>query len=124
MLANVLLGINQGLTWSTTVIMKIDLVGPVRRGLAMGINDASGYLALAATAMATGAIAAHAGLRPGPFLLGAAYAALCPAVWGLGQLVRLAYPRRRRLPPMARWRLRHRRPARRRPRPDHRHLRQ
>jgi MFS family permease len=74
--ANVLLGINQGLTWSTTVIMKIDLVGPHRRGLAMGLNEASGYLALAVTAMATGAIAAHAGLRPEPFLLGIAYAAL------------------------------------------------
>ncbi|WP_329311047.1 MFS transporter [Streptomyces sp. NBC_01262] len=74
--ANVLLGINQGLTWSTTVIMKIDLVGPQRRGLAMGFNEASGYVALAATAMATGAIAVHAGLRPQPFFLGAAYAAL------------------------------------------------
>jgi MFS family permease len=74
--ANVLLGINQGLTWSTTVIMKIDLVGPARRGLAMGFNEAAGYLALAATAMATGAIAAHAGLRPEPFFLGAAYVAL------------------------------------------------
>jgi MFS family permease len=74
--ANVLLGINQGLAWSTTVIMKIDLVGPARRGLAMGLNEASGYLALAATAIATGAIAAQAGLRPAPFLLGAAYAAL------------------------------------------------
>ncbi|MGW5666136.1 MFS transporter, partial [Streptomyces sp. NPDC003758] len=71
--ANVLLGINQGLTWSTTVIMKIDLVGPARRGLAMGFNEASGYVALAATALATGAIAAHWGLRPAPFLLGAAY---------------------------------------------------
>src|SRR5262249_1642103 len=75
-LANVLLGINQGLTWSTTVIMKIDLVGPHRRGLAMGLNEASGYLALAGTALATGAIAAHAGLRPEPFLLGIAYAAI------------------------------------------------
>jgi MFS family permease len=75
-LANVLLGVNQGLTWSTTVIMKIDLAGPARRGLAMGLNEASGYLALAGTALATGAIAAHAGLRPEPFLLGAAYAAL------------------------------------------------
>nr|WP_237519821.1 MFS transporter [Streptomyces sp. HUCO-GS316] len=74
--ANVLLGVNQGLTWSTTVIMKIDLVGPERRGLAMGLNEASGYVALAATAMATGAMAAHWGLRPAPFLLGAAYAAL------------------------------------------------
>ncbi|MEU8139565.1 MFS transporter [Streptodolium elevatio] len=74
--ANVLLGVNQGLTWSTTVIMKIDLVGPERRGLAMGFNEAAGYVAVAATAMATGAIASHAGLRPEPFLLGAAYAAL------------------------------------------------
>ncbi|MFF4655752.1 MFS transporter [Streptomyces sp. NPDC001381] len=74
--ANVLLGVSQGLTWSTTVIMKIDLVGPERRGLAMGFNEAAGYLAVAATAMATGAIAEHAGLRPEPFLLGAAYAAL------------------------------------------------
>ncbi|WP_328398338.1 MFS transporter [Streptomyces sp. NBC_00390] len=74
--ANVLLGINQGLTWSTTVIMKIDLVGPERRGLAMGFNEAAGYVAVAATAMATGAIADHAGLRPEPFLLGAAYVVL------------------------------------------------
>jgi MFS family permease len=74
--ANVLLGVNQGLTWSTTVIMKIDLVGPARRGLAMGLNEAAGYLALAATAMVTGQLAAHYGLRPAPFLLGAAYAAL------------------------------------------------
>ncbi|MEV5572110.1 MFS transporter [Spirillospora sp. NPDC052269] len=74
--ANVLLGVSQGLTWSTTVIMKIDLVGPASRGLAMGFNEAAGYLAVAVTALATGAIAAHTGLRPGPFLLGAAYAAL------------------------------------------------
>ena len=74
--ANVLLGVNQGLTWSTTVIMKIDLVGPARRGLAMGFNEAAGYIALAATAMATGTIASHAGLRPEPFFLGIAYAAL------------------------------------------------
>ncbi|HEY7483513.1 MAG TPA: MFS transporter [Streptosporangiaceae bacterium] len=74
--ANVLLGVNQGLAWSTTVIMKIDLAGPARRGLAMGFNEAAGYAALAATAMATGAIAAHAGLRPEPFYLGIAYAAL------------------------------------------------
>ncbi|WP_030542652.1 MFS transporter [Streptomyces albus] len=74
--ANVLLGVNQGLTWSTTVIMKIDLVGPERRGLAMGFNEAAGYVAVAVTAMATGAIADHAGLRPEPFLLGAAYVVL------------------------------------------------
>ncbi|MFD8595701.1 MFS transporter [Kitasatospora sp. NPDC059646] len=80
--ANVLLGVNQGLTWSTTVIMKIDLVGPARRGLAMGLNEAAGYLAVAVTATATGAVAAHWGLRPQPFLLGAAYVAL-----GLGLAV-------------------------------------
>ncbi|MFJ3726445.1 MFS transporter [Streptomyces sp. NPDC090045] len=74
--ANILLGINQGLTWSTTVIMKIDLAGPERRGLAMGFNEAAGYGAVAVTAMATGAIAEHAGLRPAPFLLGAAYVVL------------------------------------------------
>jgi MFS family permease len=74
--ANVLLGLNQGLTWSTTVIMKIDLVGPSRRGLAMGLNEAAGYGAVALTALATGAIAAQVGLRPGPFLLGLAYAGL------------------------------------------------
>lgn len=74
--ANVLLGINQGLTWSTTVIMKIDLAGPERRGLAMGLNEAAGYGAVAATAAATGWIAANHGLRPAPFLLGAAYIAL------------------------------------------------
>ena len=74
--ANVLLGVNQGLTWSTTVIMKIDLVGPVRRGLATGINEAAGYGAVALTALVTGWIAAESGLRPGPFLLGLAYAAL------------------------------------------------
>ena len=74
--ANILLGINQGLTWSTTVIMKIDLVGPDRRGLAMGLNEAAGYLAVAATALATGYLANAHGLRPAPFLLGIAYAAL------------------------------------------------
>src|SRR5580765_3651912 len=74
--ANVLLGVNQGLTWSTTVIMKIDLVGPERRGFAMGLNEAAGYGAVSVTALATGYIAQRAGLRPGPFLLGLAYAGL------------------------------------------------
>ena len=74
--ANVLLGINQGLTWSTTVIMKIDLVGPARRGLAMGLNEAAGYGAVAITALATGYLASQYGLRPEPFFLGLAYAAL------------------------------------------------
>ncbi|MFJ6674633.1 MFS transporter [Actinosynnema sp. NPDC091369] len=74
--ANVLLGVNQGLTWSTTVIMKIDLAGPSRRGLAMGLNEAAGYAAVAVTALAGGYLAATHGLRPAPFLLGAAYVAL------------------------------------------------
>src|SRR5258708_39525470 len=74
--ANVLLGVNQGLTWSTTVIMKIGLVGPERRGLAMGLNEAAGYGAVAVTALATGVIAAQSGLRPAPFFLGIAYAGL------------------------------------------------
>ena len=73
---NVLLGINQGLTWSTTVIMKIDLVGPQRRGFAMGLNEAAGYGAVAVTALATGYIAEEWGLRPEPFFLGLAYAGL------------------------------------------------
>jgi len=74
--ANVLLGLNQGLTWSTTIVMKIDLVGPSRRGLAMGLNEAAGYTAVAATALATGWLAAEYGLRPAPFYLGIAFAAL------------------------------------------------
>jgi MFS family permease len=82
--ANVLLGINQGLAWSSTVIMKIDLVGPARRGLAMGLNEAAGYGAVALTALATGFIAAQAGLRPAPFLLGLAIVGL-----GLGASVLL-----------------------------------
>lgn len=74
--ANVLLGVNQGLTWSTTVIMKIDLAGPQRRGLAMGLNEAAGYGAVAVTALLTGYLAARFGLRPAPFLLGLGYAGL------------------------------------------------
>lgn len=71
--ANVLLGISQGLTWSTTVIMKIDLVGPRRRGLAMGLNEFAGYLAVAGSAWLTGWCAAEFGLRPEPFALGVVY---------------------------------------------------
>jgi MFS family permease len=74
--ANVLLGINQGLAWSMTVIMKIDLVGPRNRGLAVGLNEFAGYLAVGATALATGYLASTYGLRPEPFYLGVAYAAL------------------------------------------------
>jgi MFS family permease len=72
--ANALLGISQGLTWSTTVIMKIDLAGPKRRGLAMGLNEFAGYGAVALSALATGYIAAAYGLRPQPFYLGVAFA--------------------------------------------------
>jgi MFS family permease len=73
-LANVLLGINQGLCWSTTVIMKIDLVGPARRGLAMGLNEAAGYGAVSLAALASGYVAATYALRPQPFYLGVAFA--------------------------------------------------
>jgi len=75
-IANVLLGASQGLTWSTTVIMKIDLVGPRQRGLAMGLNEFVGYLAVGASALATGWIAATYGLRPEPFYLGVVFVAL------------------------------------------------
>jgi MFS family permease len=74
--ANVLLGISQGLTWSTTVIMKIDLVGAKRRGLAMGLNEFAGYFAVAGSALATGWLAARYGLRPEPFYLGIGFVAL------------------------------------------------
>ncbi len=67
--ANVLLGINQGLAWSTTVNMKIDLVGPRRRGFALGLNEASGYLAVSVAAAAAGFLAATYGIRPAPYLL-------------------------------------------------------
>jgi MFS family permease len=73
--ANVLLGVNQGLTWSMTVNMKIDLIGPGRRGVALGINETAGYLGVAVTALATGYLATAFGLRPAPELLGAGYAA-------------------------------------------------
>jgi MFS family permease len=75
LLANALLGVSQGLTWSTTAIMKIDLAGPARRGLALGLNEFSGYFAVAASALATGFIAAHHGLRPQPFYLGVGFVA-------------------------------------------------
>ncbi|MBB3035923.1 MFS transporter [Hoyosella altamirensis] len=74
--ANVLLGINQGLTWSTTVVMKIDLVGPARRGMAMGLNEAAGYGAVAVSSLLAGYLADQYGLRPAPFLLGLSYTAI------------------------------------------------
>jgi len=74
--ANVLLGVNQGLAWSMTVIMKIDLVGPKQRGFAMGLNEAAGYLAVSGAALATGYIAGAYALRPEPFYLGIGFAVL------------------------------------------------
>ena len=73
--ANAFLGINQGLAWSMTVNMKIDLVGPRRRGMALGFNEAAGYLSVAAAAFLAGVIAQRWGLRPEPFYLGIAFAA-------------------------------------------------
>jgi len=72
--ANVLLGVNQGLCWSTTVIMKIDLVGPKQRGLAMGLNESSGYVAVSLSALLTGYLAGTYGLRPAPFVPGIVFA--------------------------------------------------
>ncbi len=74
--ANALLGVNQGLTWSMTVIMKVDLVGPKSRGLAVGLNEFAGYLSVGVTAFLAGYIAQHYGLRPQPFYLGIGYAVL------------------------------------------------
>ena len=73
LIANALLGVSQGLTWSTTVIMKIDLAGPAKRGLAMGLNEFAGYVAVAGSALGTGLIAARYGLRPEPFYLGVGF---------------------------------------------------
>lgn len=74
--ANILLGINQGLTWSSTVVMKIDLVGERNRGLAMGMNESAGYLAVGAVAFLTGWIATEYGLRPYPFYMGIVFAVI------------------------------------------------
>jgi MFS family permease len=87
--ANVLLGISQGLAWSMTVNMKIDLVGPGRRGLAMGLNEAAGYGAVGLTALSTGYLAAWYGLRPEPFYIGIVYSVL-----GLGLSVFLVHDTR------------------------------
>ena len=74
--ANVLLGVSQGLTWSLTVIMKIDLAGPQQRGLAMGLNEFAGYVAVAVSAFATAWVADSYGLRPEPFYLGIGFVLL------------------------------------------------
>ncbi|HYE93999.1 MAG TPA: MFS transporter [Terriglobales bacterium] len=74
--ANVLLGANQALAWSMTVVMKIDLVGPRRRGLALGLNEFAGYFAVGVTSWVTGYIAGHYALRPQPFYLGIVVAAV------------------------------------------------
>ncbi len=76
--ANLMLGINQGLAWSTTQIMKIDLVGPRRRGLAMGLNECAGYLAIGGAALGAGYLADAYGPRPAPYLI-----ALVAALLGL-----------------------------------------
>jgi len=86
LIANGLLGVSQGLTWSTTVIMKIDLVGGERRGFAMGVNECAGYIAVAGAALATGWIAARYGLRPQPFYLGLVFV-------GAGLLLSLLFVR-------------------------------
>jgi MFS family permease len=78
--ANALLGVNQGLAWSMTVIMKIDLVGPKSRGLAVGLNEFAGYLAVGVTAFLTGYLASRYGLRPAPIYLGIGYAVLGAAL--------------------------------------------
>lgn len=88
-LANVLLGMNQGFCWSTTVIMKIDLVGPKQRGLAMGLNEFAGYLAVSLSALVTGYLAATYGFRPVPFFPGLLFA-------GLGLLLTLFFVRETR----------------------------
>ena len=75
-LANAILGVQQGLCWSMTVIMKVDLVGPARRGLALGVNESAGYVAVAVAAFAGAAIAEATALRPEPFIAGAAVAAV------------------------------------------------
>ena len=74
--ANILLGINQGLTWSSTVVMKIDLVGEKQRGFAMGLNEFAGYLSVAIVAFLTGWVAGQYGLRPYPFFIGIALSLL------------------------------------------------
>ncbi|MDX8438245.1 MFS transporter [Mesorhizobium australafricanum] len=78
--ANALLGINQGFAWSMTVIMKVDLVGPKSRGLAVGLNEFAGYLAVGVTAFLTGYLASRYGLRPVPIYLGVGYAVLGAAL--------------------------------------------
>jgi MFS family permease len=88
--ANALLGVNQGFAWSMTVIMKVDLVGPKSRGLAVGLNEFAGYLSVGVTAFLTGYIAQRYGLRPAPFYLGVGYAAL-----GLGLSILLVGDTRR-----------------------------
>jgi MFS family permease len=87
--ANVLLGMNQALCWSMTVIMKVDLVGPKRRGLALGINEFAGYVAVGFTAWFTGYIAGHYALRPQPFYLGiaVAVAGLLLSVFGVKESI-------------------------------------
>ena len=96
LVANVLLGVSQGLTWSTTVIMKIDLAGPQQRGLAMGLNEFAGYIAVAASALATGYIAARYGLRPAAVLSRRRLRRSSASLLSVGARPRDARPRRAR----------------------------
>ena len=91
--ANVLLGINQGLTWSSTVVMKIDLVGEKQRGFAMGLNEFAGYIAVAIVAFLTGWIASEYGIRPYPFYLGIVlvFLGLVGSIFLIKDILRLDY---------------------------------
>jgi MFS family permease len=75
-MANILLGLNQGLCWSSTLVMKVDLVGSRQRGLAVGVNEAAGYAAISLAALASGYVASRHDLRPEPFYLGVAFAVI------------------------------------------------
>ncbi len=109
--ANVLLGINQGLTWSMAVVMKIDLAGSQQRGLAVGLNEFTGYMAVALTALATGYLASTYGVRPVPFYLGIGYAiiglvlsvVLVRETLGLTRLTTAATPTAPTAPPPGFW---------------------
>lgn len=101
-LANVLLGVNQALAWSMTVIMKVDLVGPARRGLALGLNEFAGYLSVGVVAWLTGYLAASHGLRPYPFYLGIGVAVaglVCSVLFVRDTLAHATYEARHFAPP-------------------------
>ena len=88
-LANLFLGVNQGLTWSMSVTAKIDLVGPVNRGLAVGVDESAGYIGVGLGGFVSGLLVASFGLRPAPYLL-------VLAVVGLGAIVTIAFAKETR----------------------------